>query len=415
MNAPGVCLSEQEVDFCALFENGPGAYLVVTREEHFPIVAVSEAYLEATMTQREALLGRDIFDAFPDNPADPTATGVHNLRSSLQRVLHTGRPDTMPVQKYDIRRHDGSFEERYWSPVNTPVRDATGDIRWILHRVEDVTELVLLRQEHAAQSETQTELQRRTQQMAREILLRGRELEEAKRRLERQAAELARSNQELTEFAHLVSHDLQEPLRVIGGHAQLLVRHVSQQGGEEGREMIRQIVDGTRRMHQLIVHLLHYAKAGRAALAQQPADLRVVLEEALHNLQNQVRQNEAVITHDELPTIYTDAIQLTQVFQNLIGNALKYRQPDRLPQVHVSARREEREWIVSVTDNGQGFEAQHAEQVFGFLKRLHGREIEGTGIGLALCRRILDRLGGRIWATAELGQGAVFTFSLPDR
>lgn len=415
MYAPVLCSSERDVDFRALFESGSGAYLVVTAEEDFPIVAVSEAYLQATMTQRKTLVGRNIFAAFPDNPADPAATGVHNLRSSLRRVLQTGLPDTMAVQKYDIRRQDGSFEERYWSPVNTPVRDSTGEVRWILHRVEDVTELVFLQQEHAAQNQAQTELQSRTQEMAREILLRGRELEEAKKRLEGQAAELTRSNEELTQFAHLVSHDLQEPLRVIGGLAQVLTNLSPQQGGEEGPEITRQIVDATRRMNRLIVHLLEYAKVSRAELSHQPADLRLVLEEALKNLQNQAQRSNASITHDKLPTVCTDPIQITRVFQNLIGNALKYHGPDRPPHVHVSARRDEKEWIVSVRDNGQGFAPEHAEYVFEFLKRLHGREIEGTGIGLALCRRILDRLGGRIWATATPGQGATFTFSLPCR
>ncbi len=407
--------SDHSVDFRALFESAPGAYLVVTPEENFPIVAVSEAYLRVTLTRREAILGRDLFAAFPDNPADPAANGVRNLRDSLRRVLYTGRPDTMAVQKYDIRRGDGSFEERYWSPVNTPVLEPTGEIRWIIHRVEDVTDFVLWQRERAAQNQVTAELQRRLQQMATEILLRGREVEEGKRRFERQAAELARSNEDLMHFAHLVSHDLQEPLRVIGSHAELLARRFPEQLGEEGHELIRSMVEGVRRLQRLIVNLLQYAKAGSSAAAPEPTELRSALETALRHLQEQVKEHYATITYDELPTVCADSVPLTQVFQNLIGNALKYRRADQPPQIQVSARRNGSQWLISVTDNGQGFDSQYAEHVFGFLKRLHGREIPGSGIGLALCRRLIERWGGQIWATAEPGQGATFTFSVPDR
>lgn len=229
-----------------------------------------------------------------------------------------------------------------------------------------------------------------------------------------QASELARSNEELTQFAYVVSHDLQEPLRLVMSHTQLLERRYQPQLGDEGQELVQHIVEGARRMHRLIQHLLAYAKAGSVEIAWEAADIRSALEVALSHSKKRLEKNHATVTHDELPTVWTDSVQLAQVFQNLIGNAVKYRKPDLAPHIHISVRREGGEWIFSFADNGQGFDPQHVEQVFGLFKQLHGREIPGTGIGLALCRRAIERLGGRIGATAEPGHGATFAFTLPD-
>src|SRR5437870_3277872 len=171
-------------DFRALFESAPGLYLVLTPD--FSIVAVSDAYLRATMTKREEILGREIFDVFPDNPEDPTATGVRNLRASLCRVLRNRAPDAMAVQKYDIRRPEsdgGGFEERYWSPLNSPVFGEHDEITAIIHRVEDVTEFVHLKQVGSEQHKLTEELRIRAEQMEAEVFLRAQEIQEANRQL----------------------------------------------------------------------------------------------------------------------------------------------------------------------------------------------------------------------------------------
>ena len=180
-------------DFQALFESAPGLYLVLTPD--FKIVAVSEAYLRATMTKRESILGRGIFDVFPDNPDDPAATGVRNLRASLERVLQNRAPDTMAVQKYDIRRPDsagGGFEERYWSPVNSPVLGSAGEVAYIIHRVEDVTEFVRLKQQRIEQERLARELRTRAEHMEAEVYLRAAEVQEASLRLQAATEDLAR-------------------------------------------------------------------------------------------------------------------------------------------------------------------------------------------------------------------------------
>jgi len=173
-------------DFQALFESAPGLYLVLKPD--LTIVAVSDAYLRATMTTREAILGRGIFDVFPDDPADATAAGVHNLRASLQRVLQSAAADTMPVQKYDIRRlaaEGGAFEERYWSPVNSPVFDSRNRLRYIIHRVEDVTAFVRLRHQEVKQEEITQELRGQAARMEAELYLRASDLQQKNIELEK--------------------------------------------------------------------------------------------------------------------------------------------------------------------------------------------------------------------------------------
>jgi PAS domain S-box-containing protein len=169
-------------DFQAIFESAPGLYLILTRD--LRIVAVTDAYLRATMTEREAILGRGIFEVFPDNPEDPAATGVNNLRASLERVRRSGQADTMAVQKYDVRRpEDGEFEERYWSPQNSPVIGSNGEVRYIIHRVEDVTEFVRLKQDRREREELTKDLQDRAVRMESEIYLRSQEVADGSRRL----------------------------------------------------------------------------------------------------------------------------------------------------------------------------------------------------------------------------------------
>jgi signal transduction histidine kinase/DNA-binding LacI/PurR family transcriptional regulator len=242
------------------------------------------------------------------------------------------------------------------------------------------------------------------------------ERKQAEEALARQAQELARSNVDLQHFAYVASHDLQEPLRMVKSYLQLLERRYKGQLDEDADEFIAFAVDGAERMRILIDDLLQYSRVTTHGKPFAPTDCTAALDHALSNLKVAVEESGAVVTHGGLPTVLADDVQLPQLFQNLIGNAIKFRKSDTPPQVHVGVEHKAGEWLFSVQDNGIGIDPKHFERIFLIFQRLHSREeYEGTGIGLAVCKRIVERHGGRIWVESEPGKGSTFSFTIPDR
>ncbi|MEO8425836.1 MAG: PAS domain S-box protein [Verrucomicrobiota bacterium] len=237
-----------------------------------------------------------------------------------------------------------------------------------------------------------------------------------RRRLEKLAgeriAELARSNAELAKFGYVASHDLQEPLRAVASCVQLLQRRYAGQLDARADEFIAHSVAGVKRMETLINDLLAYSRVASQAKPMVQTDCAVVLTDVLANLAVAITESGAIVTHGSLPVVEADPTQLAQVFQNLIGNALKFR-GERPPTVHVGAESHNEEWLFSVTDNGIGIETQYFERIFEVFQRLHTRkEYQGTGIGLAICKKIVERHGGRLWVESQPGEGSVFRFTL---
>ena len=656
-------------DYRLVFESVPDPCLVL--DPKLRIVAVNEAYLRATMTKREEILGLDIFEVFPDNPAEVDASGVRNLSASLNRVLRTRAADTMAVQKYDIRRpkeEGGTFQERYWSPINTPVFGADGEVAYIIHRVRDVTDYVntsrmadgrgrrigtpgQLEPKDAAQGygkrsgfftymaflaamtllvimawlgyrtleelreatdrvththqviETLQELltglsdaetdqrdfivtgdrrylepyiaasgeldkdlaalkglttdnpgqQKRLQEieaiarkrltalqtgieirkakglqaagggigtgegrtlmntvrsrvaeaaavemdllqersallamktrkmkqtllagslltltllgaiftaLMREIARRGRVeselgrqqkqlyvvleertrindeltrqrrcLEETNGRLEAEVAErvqaqellkesnaeLQRSNRDLELFATVTSHDLQEPLHTITSYTERLAH--SYRGALDARadKYIGFIEGGSNHMHRMINDLLAYSRVGTRAKPFAPVRMDAVLNQSLSSLAKSIKESNATIDRDEMPEVDGVDTQLAQLFQNLIGNAVKFRKKEASLRIRISCARTDNKWIFGVHDNGIGIERRYSDRIFVIFQRLHTREeYEGSGIGLAICRRIVEHHGGCIWVESTFGEGSSFYFTIPE-
>ncbi|MCI1280792.1 MAG: ATP-binding protein [Nitrospira sp.] len=240
------------------------------------------------------------------------------------------------------------------------------------------------------------------------------DLVEARHKLEESVAELGRSNADLQQFAYVASHDLQEPLRMVSSYTQLIAKRYKGKLDADADEFIAFAVDGANRMQRLIQDLLAYSRVKTGGRQFEPTAMETVLKAALANLTNAVAESHAVITHDSLPAVMGDEKQLAQLFQNLLSNAVKFRGPQPL-HIHISAKQADGEWLFSVRDNGIGIDPEYADRIFVIFQRLHTREeYPGTGIGLAICKKIVERHGGRMWVESERGKGATFYFTLRD-
>jgi PAS domain S-box-containing protein len=225
--------------------------------------------------------------------------------------------------------------------------------------------------------------------------------------------ELKRSNAELEQFAYVASHDLQEPLRMVSSYTQLINRRYGERLDADAKEFMHYIVDGAARMKQLIEDLLAYSRVGTKGKEFREVELEAALKRAVANLRAAIEESGGAVTWDPLPRVCGDDVQLAQLFQNLIGNALKFRGPG-VPRVHVGAVEKGQEWEVCVRDNGIGIEPQYFERIFMVFQRLHTKgDYPGTGIGLAICKKVVERHGGRIWVESALGEGSRFHFTLP--
>ena len=272
------------------------------------------------------------------------------------------------------------------------------------------------RQLGSVNSELETRVEERTAELSatNELLrLEVTDRERAEVELAERAKELSRSNADLEQFAYAASHDLQEPLRAIVGFTQIVEQNYKGRLDADADSLITRTVKAALRMQGLINDLLAYSRVGRAPQEHQHVNCETIVVQAVENLQAAIEEGQVAVVRDTLPTVMTNASLVTQVFNNLIANAIKFR-AEKAPRVRVSAIREGDEWVFSVQDNGIGIDPQYADRIFTIFQRLHGRtEYEGTGIGLAICKKAMHRLGGRIWVDSKPGEGATFYFTIP--
>ena len=329
-----------------------------------------------------------------------------------QEMIRTGRSILGQEEKETWR--DG--REAWVLTTKVPLRDRHGQIigtMGISHNITDRKRAEMELQEYKNHLEELVAARTAELSLANEQLAR----DNAARRLAEQeliakAEELARSNAELEQFAYVASHDLQEPLRMVASYTQLLARRYKGKLDSDGDEFIGFAVDGANRMQQLIRDLLSYSRVITKGNQLQLTATEAACKAAVLNLEKSIEDSEAVVSVGPLPTLMADATQLTQLFQNLIGNAIKYRSGTR-PEISVAARPDRSHWVFSVQDNGIGIEPQYFERIFQMFQRLHSRgEYPGTGIGLAISKKIAERHGGRIWVESEPGHGSTFLFSV---
>ncbi len=344
-------------------------------------------------------LQRDGFEVSKEVVQTPEqfVASIHRTRFDI--VLADYRlPSWSGMEALDLLRHEG---------VDIPfilVTGALGDVTAVECIKQGATDYVL-----------KDRLARLSSSIRR--ALREKRLDEELRRdqeqLARKVNELDRSNRELEQFAYVASHDLQEPLRMVAMYTQLLADRYGDKLDEKAQKCIHYAVDGALRMQTLIRDLLEFSRTGRYGPELVPTETERVLENALKNLHAAIAENDAQITWGALPLVKADASQLLQVFQNLIGNAIKFHGKDA-PRIHICAEPRGNEWLFSVRDNGIGIDPQHAEEIFIIFKRLHTRaEYAGNGIGLSICKKIVEQHGGRIWVEPHAGPGSTFQFSLP--
>lgn len=331
------------------------------------------------------------------NKTDFDFFGVEHAQQALadeQEIVRTGQPLVCKEEKETWP--DG--HETWVSTTKAPLRNKQLDIIGTMGISRDITARYL----------AEVELKKYKVQLEELVIARTSELE-------RKAKELDCSNKDLEKFAYVASHDLQEPLRMVASYTQLLARRYKGKLDKDADDFIAFAVDGAERMKQLIQDLLSYSRLSRKDLALTACDSRKSCDSAITNLRLAITESGANVRVDSLPVVLADATQLSQLFQNLIGNAIKFR-ADRPPEIRVSARCENEHCVFSVADNGIGIDTTYFQRIFEIFQRLHTRaQYPGTGIGLAICRTIVEHHGGRLWVESEPGKGSTFFFTVPTK
>jgi PAS domain S-box-containing protein len=342
---------------------------LIVLDQDLRVISVSRSFYEVFKVKPEETVGQFIYDL------GNKQWDIPKLRELLETIL----PQKATFDNYEVE-HDFATIGRHIMLLNArQIQRVLGKERVILLAIEDIT----------ARRETENGL-------------------------EKARKELERSNEELYRFGYVASHDLQEPLRMIVSYVQLLERRYKGKLDSDADDYINFAVDGAKRMQNLINDLLSYSRVDSRGKVFESTNMEKVFEAAMDNLQVAIEDSKAEVTHEPLPTVVADEVQMVQIFQNMVANAIKFHDKEA-PRVHVSAELKENEWLFSVKDNGMGIEPQYFDRIFIIFQRLNGQEYSGTGLGLSIVKKIIERHGGRVWVESEYGKGSTFYFTIPKR
>ena len=348
--------TEAQAHYLTILESADDAIFIKDTEGRY--VIVNSVFSRRVGMSVQDLVGKTPLDVYPEEVGAKIRADDLEALAGDKMVENEDQFDTPGGQKIFLAR-------------KVPVRDSGGKVVGLLGISRDITERKRL--EEALQARTQ----------------------------------------DLEQFAYVASHDLQEPLRMVSSFVQLLARRYEGKLDSDADEFIQFAVDGATRMETLINHLLEYSRVGTEGKSPESCDCEQVVTQVETDLTPAIKESSAAVTRDRLPSVMADRTQLAQLFQNLIGNAIKFR-GDQQPRIHISGTRSNGDWLFTVGDNGIGIDSQHTERIFEIFERLHSRrKYSGTGIGLAICKKIVERHGGRIWVESEKGTGARFRFTIP--
>ncbi|TGL47409.1 response regulator [Leptospira wolffii] len=400
-------------NFQLLFESVPGLYLIL--DSNLKIAAVSNAYLAATLTKRSEILGRGIFEVFPDNPDDPNADGVSNLKESLLRVISTKAPDAMAVQKYDIQLPEsegGGFREKFWSPLNTPILGENGKVAYIVHQVEDVTEFVQLNRKRSEEIKITEELRNRTRQMESEILRRSEQLQQTNRKL-REAEQIK------NEFFANVSHELRTPLALILAPLESILSGKYGDIPAQQSDFLKTIHNNSIRLLQLVNSILDFSKveSGKMTVELESLDIAKLTSSILKDFIPSTHEKGITIRSEIKPEsigVRIDRYLFERILFNLLSNAIKFTPSSG--NITVSLILNDNMLTLSVSDSGIGISEEDIPKLFRSFHQLEGsstRRFEGTGLGLAMVKEFSELLGGEVDVKSRIGFGSTFTVKIP--